>query len=389
MPANLPPQSRAAERRYTQAKNLPDKIRYLQEFISTIPEHKGNEKMRGYLRRRLAQLKEELEEDQRRKKSGSGGGGGFSVRKEGAAQIVLVGVTGAGKSTLLSKVTNAKTEVAEHAFTTREPVPGMLAFEDIQFQLVDTPAIFRNVYEGSWGPQLMSLLRNADGLLIVLDAVDADGQLDVISRELASAGITTEEREGRIDIEKTSGGGIQIACMGRISCRVFEIEKRLKEAGIRNAIVRVRGNVGVKDVEEALDQTKTFKPAVIVINKADMLPTSPAELAAGLREKAREKEILAASARSGNGLEGLGGSIFRSLGIARVYTKDLGGNVAKKPIIVSRGAKVMDIAKIVHSQLYRNFKYAKVNGKSVKYNGERVGVDHMLADGDIVEIRIK
>jgi len=388
VPANLPIQSKVAERRYTQAKNLPDKIKYLQEFISTIPEHKGNEKMRGYLRRRLAQLKEELEIEQKKKKSGSGGGGGFSIKKEGAAQIVLLGMTGAGKSTLLAKVTNARTEVAGHAFTTREPVPGMLAFEDIQFQLVDTPAILRNIYGASWGPQLLSISRNADGLLIVLDAIDAVSQFEIISNELAAAGITIEEREGRVDIEKTSGGGIQIACMGRITCRITEIEKRLKEAGVRNAMVRVSGDIGVEDIMEALDQTKTFKPAVIVVNKTDLLPDATIELAASLRGN-KGIEIVGASALSGKGLERLGSSIFRSLGIARIYTKDLGGQVAKKPIIVTEGAKVMDIAKIVHSHLYKNFKYAKVNGRSVKYDGERVGVDHVLADCDIVEIRVK
>ncbi|MEM2001751.1 MAG: GTPase, partial [Candidatus Methanomethylicaceae archaeon] len=120
MPANLPPQAKAAERRYIEAKTLPEKIKYLQEFISSIPEHKGNEKMRGYLRRRLAQLKAELEEQKKRKVGG--GGGGFAVKKEGAAQVVMLGMTGSGKSSLLMRVTNAKPEVSDHQFTTREPV---------------------------------------------------------------------------------------------------------------------------------------------------------------------------------------------------------------------------------------------------------------------------
>ncbi|MDD1764464.1 MAG: 50S ribosome-binding GTPase, partial [Candidatus Methanomethyliaceae archaeon] len=132
VPANLPPQAKAAERRYTEAKFLPEKIKYLQEFISTIPEHKGNEKMRGYLRRRLAQLKDELE-DQKKRRAVGGGGGGFSFKKEGAAQVVILGMTGSGKSSLLMKVTNAKSEVADHPFTTKQPVPGMMSFEDIQF----------------------------------------------------------------------------------------------------------------------------------------------------------------------------------------------------------------------------------------------------------------
>lgn len=383
MPANLPPQSRAAERRYIEAKTLPDKIMYLQEFISTIPEHKGNEKMRGYLRRRLAQLKAELE-DQRKRKAGSSGGGGFSVKKEGAAQIVILGMTGSGKSTLLTRLTNAKSEAGDHAFVTREPVPGMMPFEDIQFQLVDTPAIFKNVRGGAWGSQLLSLARNADGLLILLEAPEATGQYGVIVDELASGGITVDRKVRKIDIEKTTGGGIQIACTGRISCRVEEVDKALKEKGIRNATVRIWGDIRLEDIEEAMDQTKTFKPALVVINKTDLRPGAPAEFCASCG-----REGVGISALTGDGLEGLGRSLFQTLGIIRAYTRDLGGNVAKKPIIVKDGAKVMDIAKIVHSSLSKNFKYAKIQGRSAKYSGERVGAVHVLADGDVVEIRIK
>lgn len=382
MPANLPPQAKAAEQRYIQAKTLPEKIKYLQEFISSIPEHKGNEKMRGYLRRRLAQLKEEMEE-QRKKKVG-GGGGGFALRKEGAAQVVILGMTGAGKSTLLMSLTNAKTEVGRHRFTTTEPVPGMMQFEDIQFQLVDTPAIYEGVGEGSWGPQLMSLVRNADGIIILLEAPHAIEQYATIVGELSKAGITTDRRVRKIEIEKTTGGGIQIACTGRPSCRPEEIERTLKGNGVRNALVRIWGDITMADVEEALEQTKIFKPSLIMVNKVDLAPKAAEDF-----RRASGKPALGVSLREGQGLEGVGRELFRALGIIRVYTRVLGGEVASKPIIVGEGAKVLDIAKIVHSQFYRNFKYARVFGRSVKYNGERVGAEHELVDGDIVEIRIK
>ena len=383
MPANLPPQARVAERRYTEAKTLPDRIKYLQEFISSIPEHKGNEKMRGYLRRRLAQLKDELEE-QRKRRAGGSGGGGFSFKKEGAAQVVILGMTGSGKSSLLMKVTNAKTEVADHPFTTREPVPGMMPFEDIQFQLIDTPAIFENVRDVAWGSQLLSLARNADGLLILLDAADPVNQFKLIVNELTSAGITIDRNVRKIEIDRTTGGGIQIACTGRMTCRVEEIDRTLKEFGVRNAVVRIWGDVTLEEVEDALDQTRIYKPALIVVNKADL---SPGALE-GFRT-ACKKEAVGVSTDTGEGLNILGETLFGALGIIRVYTRGAGGERAEKPIIVKTGARVEDIAKIVHSQLYRNFKYARVWGNSVKYNGERVGAEHELVDRDIVEIRIK
>lgn len=383
MPANLPPQARAAERRYIEAKTLPEKIRYLQEFISSIPEHKGNEKMRRYLRRRLAELKEELEE-QKKRKSG-GGGGGFSVKKEGAAQVVIVGMTGSGKSTLLASTTNAKAEIGDHPFTTKEPLPGMLDFEDLQFQLVDAPAIFEGAHYGmSWGSQLMSLIRNADGMIILLDGADPTGQYRTIANELSMAGIITERMSRKIEVERTNGGGIQVACTGRITCRIEEIDRMLKEAGIRNAIVRVWGDASKDEILEALEQTKTHRPALILVNKIDAYPLSAQEFS-----KETGKAAIGISAKAGIGLEKLGAEIFRMLGIIRVYTKEVGGEPAKKPIILRKGAKVIDVAKIVHSQLYRNFKIARIWGPSAKYDAEKVGADHELADKDIVEIRIK
>lgn len=384
MPANLPPQARAAERRYIEAKNLPDKIKYLQEFISSIPEHKGNEKMRGYLRRRLAQLKEELEL-QKKRKATSSGGGGFSIKKEGAAQIVILGMTGSGKSALLAALTKAKTEIGDHPFTTKEPVPGMMAYEDIQFQLVDTPAVYEGAYCGSsWGTQLLSMARNADGILILLDGADPVNQFNVITSELSLAGITIEKRENKIEIEKTNGGGIQIACTGRITCKVEEIDKILKGAGVRNAIVRIWGDAGHEDIVEALDQTKMYKPCLIVINKVDLYPD-----ALSLFNAAIHGDAIGVSATARIGLGVVGSRIFDSLGIVRVYTKEVGGEPALKPIIMRSGAKVIDVAKIVHSQLYKNFKYARVWGRSVNFKGERVGADHEIADKDIVEIRIR
>lgn len=382
MPANLPPQAKAAERRYIEAKTLPEKIKYLQEFISSIPEHKGNEKMRGYLRRRLAQLKAELEEQKKRKVGG--GGGGFAVKKEGAAQVVMLGMTGSGKSSLLMRVTNAKTEVSDHQFTTREPVPGMMKYEDIQFQLVDTPAIYEEMEEGAWGAQVLSLARNADGLLLVLDGGDAQNQFMKILKELTNAGITIDRRTNRVEIEVTNGGGIQIMCMGRMSCGIEDVKKILRENGVRNAVVRVWGDVTLRDFEEALEQTRVYKPSLIVINKVDLYPAAVEEF-----KKTTGREAIGISALTGEGVADLGKALFRTLGIMRIYTKEPNGERAEKPIIVPAGTKVIDIAKIVHSHLYKNFKYARVWGESVNYDGERVGGEHELADKDIVEIRVK
>ncbi len=296
----------------------------------------------------------------------------------------MLGMTGSGKSSLLMRVTNAKVEVSGHPFTTKEPVPGMMWYEDVQFQLVDAPAVYEDMKEGAWGSQVLSLARNADGLLIVLDGASAANQFFTITKELVEAGITIERRSNVVEIEVTNGGGIQIMCMGRMSCRIEDVRTLLRDSGVRNATVRVWGDVRLSDFEEALEQTKVYKPSLIVVNKIDIYPSAVEDF-----KRVARKEALGISTLTGEGIANLGSTLFKTLGIMRIYTREPSGDRAERPIIVPMGTKVFDIAKIVHSHLYRNFKYARVWGNSVNYDGERVGGDHILTDGDVVEIRVK
>ncbi|HDI46640.1 MAG TPA: GTP-binding protein, partial [Candidatus Methanomethylia archaeon] len=167
MPTNLPPEAKVLERRYREARTLQEKIRALEAYISAIPEHKGTEKLLRHLKRRLADLRRELEEQKKRR---VGGGVGFAIKKEGAAQVVILGMPNSGKSTLLAALTAAKPEIADYPCTTTMPVPGMMPYEDIQIQLVEAPALMEGASEGvAWGLQVLSLARNADGLIILLD----------------------------------------------------------------------------------------------------------------------------------------------------------------------------------------------------------------------------
>ncbi|MCX8170139.1 MAG: TGS domain-containing protein, partial [Candidatus Methanomethyliaceae archaeon] len=278
----------------------------------------------------------------------------------------------------------AKSEVSNHPFTTKDPVPGMMHYEDIQFQLIDTPAIYEGMENGKWGSKLLSLIRNSDGLILLLDGKNPVEQYNIIVNELKNAGIILERKVNRVEIELTSGGGIQMKCMGRLSCKIEDVRELLKERGIRNAIIKILGEVDLEDFIEALEQTKTYKPALILVNKIDLNQNAVEEF-----KKSIGKEAIGISTVTEEGLSKIGELLFKILGIMRVYTKEPNGEIAKKPIIVPVGTKVIEIAKIVHSHLYKNFKYAKVWGKSVNYDGERVGEDHVLMDGDIVEIRIK
>ena len=183
MPANLPPEYLAAEHRFRQAKSPDERMAALQDMLSVIPKHKGTDKLRGQLRSKLSKLREESQ----RKKSTGRTFYLFNVKKEGAGQILLVGLPNVGKSTLLSRLTNASVEIGDYPFTTRVPIVGMMSFENIQIQLVDAPAVTLELGE-AW---FSNLVRNADALMLVLDlGWDPMEQMRVILESLGEAGVT-------------------------------------------------------------------------------------------------------------------------------------------------------------------------------------------------------
>lgn len=390
MPANLPPEAKEKWLKVMEAKSLEEKIKALEEFISAVPKHKGTENLLYWARRRLRELREEQEE--RRKRRASGKGPAFFIEKEGAAQIVLLGLTNVGKSLLLRRLTNANVEVADYPYTTRRPVPGMLQFEDIQFQLIEAPALMPGAADGvAWGTKVLGLARNADGIIIVLDAANKPlHQLKIILEELRKAHIHVIKPRGRVVIEKGRGGSsIRVALSGRlIDCTVNDIMNLLKSYRIYNALVKVYGEVTIDDVEKAIFGNIAYKPTIILVNKMDLVERKIYEK---IREVVPETiPVLPVSAKTSEGLRVIGKTLFDVLEIIRVYTKQPNHEKpSEHPLILRRGATVYDVAKAIHSSFVENFKYAKIWGPSAKYPGERVGLDHEVMDKDIVEIHIK
>jgi ribosome-interacting GTPase 1 len=171
MPTNLPPEYFEAEKRYRAAQSAADKIARLEELMGTIPKHKGTDKLRADLRRRLSKLKEAAQAKKQPGRQESV----YHIEKEGAGTVIVSGPPNVGKSALVAALTNATPEVSEAPFTTWEPTPGMMPMEDIQIQLIDTPPLNRDFVE----PQLMDLIRRSDLLLLVVDLqTDPLGQLE-------------------------------------------------------------------------------------------------------------------------------------------------------------------------------------------------------------------
>ena len=175
MPANLPPQYFEAEKKLRTAKNTADKILALEEMLAIMPKHKGTDHLRADLRRRIAKLIEATDKKAATQRAS------MLIDKEGAAQVTVIGLPNAGKSQLVSSITNASPTIAEYPFTTYSATPGMMKFENIQIQLIDTPPLTGESTE--WW--LVNTIRRADCLLIVVDLSDAPlAQMEAITAHL-------------------------------------------------------------------------------------------------------------------------------------------------------------------------------------------------------------
>jgi len=394
VPTNLPAEARAKWVKYLEARTPEEKLKALEEYLSAIPKHKGTENLRSWVRRKIAELREEIEE--RKARRAGTGAPSFFIEKEGAAQVVMLGLPNSGKSALLSALTNAKPDVSEVPFTTKFPVPGMLKFEDIQFQLVEAPAIVEGASRGAiwWGSRVLGLARNADAIMLVVDLSNKPlKQLKVLCRELSEAGIYIIRPRGRVKIERTKAAhGIKVISYGRLEgCTADDVRKLLESYKIYNAIVKIYGHVTLDDVEKAIYERVTFKPSLIVLTKKDRVTQEYAEKVKSLIGKALPNvPTVITSAIKGEGLNIIPKIIFDIVGIIRVYTKEPNSSKpSTEPMILKVGATVEDAVKRIREEFLRYFKYARIWGPSANYPGERVGLDHVLKDGDVIEIRTK
>ncbi|HDP67519.1 MAG TPA: TGS domain-containing protein [Candidatus Marinimicrobia bacterium] len=328
MPANLPPEYFAAEEKFRSAESTSAKIHCLEELISTVPKHKGTDHLRAELRRKLSRLKSE----QHKKKNVGRHESDFQIEKEGSGRIVVTGPTNVGKSSLVAQLTRATPKISDSPYTTWNPLPGMLNVQNVQLQLIDTPPLNPDFSQ----PELFDLIRTADLILLMLDIQDFPIQQLADSIALLTKHHITPEF-------------------------------------LKNQPENSNASLSI--------------PTLIVVNKVDNRSFMD-DFNAFCELEDIELPVLPISVLSQNNLDFLGSRCLEMMRLIRIFSKPPGKEPdLTQPYVLKSGATVTDFAGKVHRDFVQNLKTARVWGSGV-YDGQMVGRDHLLNDGDIVELHI-
>lgn len=358
---------------------IEEKIKAIEEEIRKTPYNKATEHHIGILKAKLARLREEAQ-----KKGAKGRIGGYAVRKTGDATVVLAGFPSVGKSTLLNKLTNADSPVAEYDFTTLTVIPGMMEHRGGKIQILDVPGLIRGASSGRGrGKEVLSVIRSADLILLLIDVFNLQ-QLEVLEKELYDAGIRLDGRQPDVKIIKKAQGGISISSTIELTkLNEATIKAVLNEYKIHNADVVIREDIALEQLLDVVAGNRLHLPSITILNKIDLVNKEY------LREVQNQlkKEYMPVSADKGTNLERLRDIIFEKLDFIRTYLRPQGGTAdISEPMILRRGSTVGSACDKIHSDLRRNFRYAQVWGKSAKFNGQKVGLEHVLEDEDALTI---
>jgi ribosome-interacting GTPase 1 len=328
MAANLTPQYHKAEEAYRRAGTPDEELQWLQVMLREMPKHKGTDKLQADLKQKISDAKKLVEKHAAAAKKSAQP----KIPHQGAGRAVIIGGPNAGKSSLLRALTRATPEVAAFPFTTREPQPGMMPWEDVMVQLIDTPPITADVFD----TYTQSLMRGANLLLLMVD-LGADNGIDDVQAALE---------------------------------RIGQTKTRLAQATYLDA----------EDVGVSYTQT------LLVPNKID-LPEAADRLALLHEFCPLEFSEHPVATEHGTNLEALRNTIYQALDVVRVYTKVPTKKEPDydKPYTLKRGQTLLDVAELVHRDFAEQLKYARVWGAAI-HPGSQVKGDYVVRDKDVVEL---
>jgi len=334
MAVNLTPQYHEAEERYKKAKTPGERLSCLEEMWVQLPKHKASEKLQAQLKTKLSRAREELENPTVSTSAKGHPGQGAKFPRQGAGQILLIGPPNSGKSQFLGAFTEAKPEIAPYPFTTRHAQAGMMTWNEVKIQLIDTPPITPEVLD----PAVLSLVRQADSCLLFIDLSDDDGIFQTLS-------VIEKLRDFKTHLvgEPPEGNDDWTICH------------------VRTRVVGTRAEA--QGFEDRLEVIREMLPAEI--------PIFPVELI-----------------NDGKGLEDLGQAMWDSLGMIRVFPKKPGKPASREDVItLDQGSTVRDMAFSIHQELGEKVKSARLWGPSAAMDGSVVSRNHILTDCDTVELQ--
>jgi ribosome-interacting GTPase 1 len=337
MPANLSPEYKKAEYNFRAAHDDRERLECLKDMLRTIPKHKGTEHLQADIKSRIKLLTEELAGP---RKGAVRSGPVTTIRPEGAAQLALIGPPNSGKSSLHRALTGSRAAIGPYPHTTQEPMAGMCPCEDIWLQLVDLPPLSPD-YVPPW---IHSALQPAAGVLLVVDLADPE---------------CTDQLLFVLDALRAKNIELHSLWPGRDAVR--------------------------KNADDGPFLTRL--PSLLLANKSDLAAAGD-DLAVLLELTGIELPAFAISVQTGSGLQQLAPYLFDRLGIVRVYTKSPGKPAdMRKPFTLVSGDTVLDLAALVHKDIAGSLKYARAWGRNV-FDGQQVGPEHRVEDGDILELHM-
>jgi len=364
---------------------LEEEIEEIEAEIATTPYNKSTEQHIGRLKSKLAELKEELD----RQQSSSGGGPGYAVEKHGDATVALVGFPSVGKSTLLNALTNADSETGAYEFTTLDVYPGMLKHKGANIQLLDVPGLIEGAAGGRGdGQEVLSVVRTADLVVFLLSVFEID-QYERLHEELYKNGIRLDQEPPRISVRKKGKDGLSINASADLDLDEGTVTSILREHGYANADVTIGEQVDIDRLIDGIRDNRVYLPSLVAVNKADLIEPDYLETVNDhLRaHDVDPEEAIFISAEEEKGLDALREALWEALGLVRIYMDKPGRGVDyEEPLILFEGATVEDACETLGGEFQERFRFARVSGPSAKHDEQQVGMDHELADEDVLRI---
>ena len=361
---------------------IPEKIKAIQDEILRTQNNKATEHHIGLLKAKIAKLKREQETEQVKKSAKKQDG--FDVKRTGDATVVFIGLPSVGKSTLLNRLTGSKSAIGAYQFTTLTVVPGVMNYRGARIQVLDLPGIIKGASTGKGlGKRILSVARSADIVLLVLDVFQPYHE-DVLINELGNIGIRLNQTPPDIVIEKSTTGGIAVAQQKKLKKMS---EKLLKEIlniyGYTSARVVIKEDIESEQLIDFINGNKTYAKGITILNKIDLVDEKFLKNVS----KKLKTDFIPTSADSNKNINQLKERIYNELQFIRIYLRPKGGETDfKEPLIVRKGNTVADVCDKLHRNMKKDFRFGLVWGKSVKFGGQRVSLNHVLIDEDVLTV---